>query len=87
METILDALPQICLFKRLTGWLCPGCGMTHAFFAVLRGDLRQAVNANALSPLLFLALLTWTVTRRAPPRPLLITGFVVALAYGILRNL
>ena len=32
------ALPGICLFQWLTGWPCPGCGVTHALIALSRGE-------------------------------------------------
>lgn len=37
----LDWLLQLngCVFKRVTGVYCPGCGGTRAFFALLRLDL------------------------------------------------
>jgi hypothetical protein len=41
------SLPGLCLFHRLTGLDCPGCGMTRAFVALWRGDL---VAAEALHP-------------------------------------
>ncbi|HYV06628.1 MAG TPA: DUF2752 domain-containing protein [Blastocatellia bacterium] len=50
----------ICGFKNLTGLPCPGCGLTHSFCALGKGDLLSAVAFNALGPLLFLALaLIW----------------------------
>ena len=39
-----------CLFRTLTGWQCPGCGMTHAVVALLRLDIRTAFACNALFP-------------------------------------
>ena len=50
----------ICGFKTLTGLPCPGCGLTHSFCALGKGDLSSAFAFNALGPLLFLIFaLTW----------------------------
>ncbi|MEE2738038.1 MAG: DUF2752 domain-containing protein [Planctomycetota bacterium] len=39
----LDTLNLIpCLFRTLTGLVCPGCGMTHACLAFARGDFLSA---------------------------------------------
>lgn len=38
-----------CNFRRLTGLLCPGCGMTRATFSLLRLDFAKAYSYNALS--------------------------------------
>ena len=35
-----------CMFRKLTGWLCPGCGMTTLVISVLNGDFRAARAAN-----------------------------------------
>ena len=47
----------LCPFRALTGYPCPGCGMTRAFSAIAHGELWRAVRYNPLSPLLFLALI------------------------------
>ena len=39
-----------CVFKRLTGLLCPGCGNTRATFALLRLDLAEMLRFNLLYP-------------------------------------
>ena len=31
-------LPGLCLWSRLFGMRCPGCGMAHAAMSLLRGD-------------------------------------------------
>ena len=50
----------VCGFKNLTGLPCPGCGLTHSFCALGKGNLFGALAFNALGPLLFLALaLIW----------------------------
>jgi len=45
----------LCPFRAITGYPCPGCGMTRAFSAIAHGELWRAVRYNPLSPLLFLA--------------------------------
>jgi hypothetical protein len=47
----------LCPFRALTGYPCPGCGMTRAFSSIAHGELWRAVRYNPLSPLLFLALI------------------------------
>ncbi len=42
-----------CLFHELTGWHCPGCGMTRATRALLRGDAATAWAMNPIFPLIF----------------------------------
>ena len=35
-----------CPFRTLTGWWCPGCGLTRATHHLFRGDLVQAFRYN-----------------------------------------
>lgn len=47
------ALPELCVFHRVTGLDCPGCGMTRAFVRLFQGDWRGAYAYHPLSlPLL-----------------------------------
>jgi hypothetical protein len=51
----------LCPFRALTGYPCPGCGMTRAFSAIAHGEPLRAILYNPLSPVLFVAgLLVWT---------------------------
>ncbi len=50
----------LCPFRALSGYPCPGCGMTRAFSALAHGEFLSAVIYNPLSPILFVAaLLVW----------------------------
>jgi uncharacterized protein DUF2752 len=50
----------ICGFRNLTGLPCPGCGLTHSFCAIGKGELLSAFSFNLLGPPLFaLSLLLW----------------------------
>lgn len=93
----------VCGFKNMTGLPCPGCGLTHSFCALAKGDLATAFAFNALGPLLFLGLgLIWvrallvlayktdavTVIDRAAARYRLVRNFVIVFgAFGIGRIL
>lgn len=37
-----------CVFYKLTGLLCPGCGNTRAVLSVVKGDISAAFSYNAL---------------------------------------
>ena len=53
-----------CLFRLVTGYRCPGCGMTHAPMALLHGQPRTAWRENPLS-LTVVPLLVFYGTYRA----------------------
>lgn len=46
--TFLDRMPRMCVYQAVFGVRCPGCGMTHAFCAVLHGHLVAAFDFNHL---------------------------------------
>jgi len=50
----------ICGFKNFTGLPCPGCGLTHSFCALAKGNIGEAFEFNLLGPPLYAALvLVW----------------------------
>lgn len=52
---------SICAFKNFTGLPCPGCGLTHSFCALAKGDIVDAFSWNLMGPVLFVFLiLLWT---------------------------
>ncbi len=50
-------LPGLCVFKRLTGTPCPGCGLTRSFSYLADGLLWQSLRMHPLGPPFFLAML------------------------------
>lgn len=90
--------PQCPLFQ-LTGFHCPGCGLTRGFHAFFHGDFLMAFDYNALIPfyfifgLLVLTSLFLTVFRGRGfsinfIKPWFLWSYLIlSLAFGVLRNI
>ncbi len=90
-------MPQ-CVFHRVTGLQCVGCGSQRMLHALLHGDLAGAFRANAfvLLSLPAIALLTWVETQRKQ-RPelykkvysttLIVIVAILLIVWMIIRNL
>jgi Protein of unknown function (DUF2752) len=86
-----------CAFRSVTGWWCPGCGLTRAMHQLMHGDVLAALKYNALTPLvLTLIAVLWidwyarAVGKQPMPRPSAgwaAAGGVAAVAFAVLRNL
>ena len=89
----------LCTFHELTGLHCPGCGATRATHELLHGRIGAALTDNALwvlaSPLaVYLGISEMVRQVRGRPLPtrllrapwLLIAAAVVAVLFGVLRN-
>ena len=87
-----------CVFHRLTGYLCPGCGNSRAVMALLRLALGEALGYNPLFPLEF-GYIAWVYVRCCreylrggrltyrPPVPWVDAAvLVIVILWGILRN-
>lgn len=44
-----EDLPSLCIYYRLTGQRCPGCGMSRAFTLIGHGKLKRAYRLNRLA--------------------------------------
>jgi hypothetical protein len=88
-----------CLLHAATGLHCIGCGGTRCVYALMHGDLRQALAYHFLAPLVLPFFLVWVAqhavaTLRGRPAPkawlgrraLWVLG-VVVLVFGIVRNI
>lgn len=93
----LTGLGIPCLIQSVTGMLCPGCGSTRMFLALLRLDISSAFRHNAA---VLCLLIFWNVTaalcfwgkpgfiRSARFLYGCLWGSVAVLAvFGVLRNL
>lgn len=89
-------MPQ-CVFHRVTGLQCVGCGSQRMLHALLHGDLAGAFRANAfvLLSLPAIAFLAWVETQRTM-RPvlyrkvysttLIVTVGILFVAWMAIRN-
>jgi len=92
------ALYPMCVFKKVTGYDCPGCGGLRAMHHLLRGDLIGAFQLNAMViialplTLVWLAIRRFNRDRRRSPRGKQVLWMVWSIAlglvlFGIVRNL
>ena len=93
-----SAYPQ-CPLHAITGYDCPGCGLTRAVYALMHGDVARAIDHNllvvVLLPLAILAFARWTASRlgyRTPPLPkwrpwMSVVAGVIVFSFLIVRNL
>lgn len=88
-----------CPLLALTGFACPGCGLTRGFHAFFHGDVVTALDFNFLLPL-WAAIFAWVTVSLAllairgkglymwPTQPRFMYGFMLVLAtFGVLRNI
>lgn len=88
-----------CLFRLITGWQCPGCGVTRMCMRLLKGDLAGAFAANPVllvtlpglialladATLRYIRKGRWTPEGWSSVLVLILTA--ILLIFGVLRNL
>ncbi|MCR5833272.1 MAG: DUF2752 domain-containing protein [Selenomonadaceae bacterium] len=86
-----------CPFHYLTGYYCPGCGITTMILSLSAGDMQSAFVANRALFLLIPGiiwliiqdqtdLLMQTPKQRSVHKALLLSVLICLLIYGIVRN-
>ena len=81
---LLWAFKVPCLFLELTGRPCPGCGMTNAYLALLKGDVLTAFSSHPMFwslPIIYLFIL---FDGRVFRRQCLNYGSLILLGLGFL---
>lgn len=80
-----------CIFRHVTGFYCPGCGMTRASLAILEGDIYQSFRFNMLIFILLpLFILFYALEKKGKvkaSKSLMFGMLTLTLAFGVLRNL
>jgi hypothetical protein len=89
----------VCPLYELTGFACPGCGLTRGFHALFHGDWPAAFGFNALLPVwavviayVWVSLVVYAVRGRGlpmwPTSPTFLWTFMIALlVFGVARNI
>lgn len=80
-----------CVFNKITGLYCPGCGMTRAVHSMLKFKFYQALRFNALVWILPIPLICYYFISHKGnlkvARILLILMISISISYGIIRNI
>jgi hypothetical protein len=85
--------PPLCPIRRCTGHACPGCGMTRALGALVRGDVELALRYHPLVVLVGAQLLAlWAIAvagrwspriTRALPVPIAVTSVALVAVWAL----
>ena len=88
----------VCPLFTMTGFACPGCGLTRGFHSLFHGDIVSAIDFNALVPV-WAIIFGWVVLSMGliavrgkglpmwPTHPRFLWTFLaVMLVFGALRN-
>lgn len=82
-----------CIFHKLTGFYCPGCGMTRAFISLIKLDIYQAFRYNMLVIILVPFFIIYGVNKYILknkykiPRFIFYILLVITILFAILRNI
>ena len=73
----------ICPVRRLTGFSCPGCGMTRAWTSFIKGDIRDAFYYHPLFPLAVPIVLFPFLEQRLDKKVFNAVIIVIALLFAV----
>ena len=95
----VPGITPICIFRRLSGFHCPGCGITRSVYCIMHGWFYEAFDYNPLVMILspfvlyeFVIELFRRAKMKTPPtlfnrRGVAMVLLIILIAYWILRNL
>lgn len=91
---LMERIAIPCIFNKVTGLYCPGCGITRAIRTLLKGNISESIHNNLLLytviPLLGITNIIYRLTNRKYKKTynmVLIFLLVCVLVYGVLRNI
>ena len=89
-----------CLFNKVTGYYCPGCGITRCLFSIMSGHFYKAFNYNRLVfillPFIFLYLIyniyLYVFNKedkiiKKIPNIIWLVLIIIVLLFGVIRNI
>lgn len=80
-----------CVFHELTGFYCPGCGITRVSLSLLRLDWVQAFRYNPLVFILLPLYAMYFITQKKQMKlfsnGIMAVMLILTLAFGLLRNI
>ena len=89
-----------CIFHKITGLYCPGCGMTRAIFSLLNLDIKQAIKYNLLViiviPFIIIYIINyayiWINNLKKDPSKIFSKWLwyillIITILFGIMRNI
>jgi len=86
-----------CMFRKLTGFLCPGCGITRCLFSIINGNITKAFDYNELATILLLPSLGYISVNMYQyinnksyikiPNIIWNILLIITIIFGIIRNI
>ena len=84
-----------CIFHKVTGYYCPGCGITRMILAIMNFDFYQAlcfILLPLIVPYALYMIYTWIFNKENKiskhiPNSILIFIVIILIIFGILRNI